>query len=146
MLVSRLEQGDCLFPAMEIDMMELMVNKSLDPWEYPFAHLGLQMATVRARGNRLLKPVNRDDDLFRAWANAAVKAFRDDLVIDMLKQEGRAKVGVRGHTNVTAHVSLGMGGKGLRQVTSMQSGTHSNSGVSGFPIIVRKGTFGSSKG
>ena len=145
MLVSRLEQGDCLFPAMEVDMMELMVNKSLDPTDYPYAHLGLQMATIRARGNRLLKPVNRDDDLFRAWANAAVKAFRDDLVIYMLKQENRAVVS-KGRTNVNAHVSLGMVGKGLRQGANMQGGTHSNSGVAGFPVIVRKGTFGSQKG
>ena len=145
MLVSRLEQGDCLFPAMEVDMMELMVNKSLDPTDYPYAHLALQMATIRARGNRLLKPVNRDDDLFRAWANAAVKAFRDDLVIDMLKQENRAVVS-KGRTKVNAHVSLGMVGKGLRQGANMQGGTHSNSGVAGFPVIVRKGKFGSQKG
>ena len=141
MLVSRLEQGDCLFPAMEVDMMELMVNKTLDPWQYPYAHLALQMATVRARGNRLLKPVNRDDDLFRAWANAAIKAFKDELVIDMLKQEGRAKIPTT-RRQVTTHVSLGMAGKGLRQVANMQGGTPSNSGsLPGFPVVVRKGSF-----
>lgn len=140
MLVSRLEQGDCVFPAMEIGMMELMVNKALNPRDYPFAHLALQMATVRARGNRLLKPATRDDDLFRAWANCAVKAFRDDLVIDLLSQDGRAKD--KKVASVASHVSLSMAGKGIRQVANMHAGAHSsNSGQQGFPVILRKRTF-----
>lgn len=83
-LVARLEQGDCLFPAMEIPMMELVLNQQLDPTSYPYAHLALQLSTVRCSGRSLLKPMNGDDDLFRAWANCASRAFLDEVVIGLL--------------------------------------------------------------
>lgn len=141
MLVSRLEQGDCLFPTIEVGVMELLVNKRLDPLEHPYAHLALQMATVRARGNRLLKPISGDDDLFRAWANAAVKAFTDEMLIEMLKLEGRAKPAKAAHT-VSGYVSLGMGGgKGIRRTETLGRGALSTSGVPGMPVVTRKGAF-----
>lgn len=133
-LVSRLEQGDCLFPRMEVGLMELMVNKGLEPKNYPYAHLALQLATVRLRGNRLLKPANRDDDLFRAWANAAVKAFSDELIVDMLLK--RSPVSSEAPTVVSAHVSLGMGKKGLRGNTA--AGSMTNYGSNAAPVILRK--------
>lgn len=139
MLVSRVEQGDCLFPAMEVPFMDLMVNKKLNPTLYPYTHLALQMATVRARGMRLIKPTNRDDDLFRAWANAAVKALTDELVIDLLQQEVRAEP--RSKTAVGFHVSMGQVGKGIRSVENMGGGAVSTSGTPDFPVVVRKGTF-----
>ncbi len=138
MLVSRLEQGDCLFPAMEKGMMELMVNTRLDPTDYPFSYLALQMATVRAKGSRLLKPINGDDDLFRAWANAAVKAFSDQLVIDLLKQEGRASHRAK---TVSGYVSMAMAGKGLRRVENGKGGAVSNGGDKVSPVISRRGTY-----
>lgn len=133
-LVSRLEQGDCLFPRMEVGLMELMVNKGLEPKNYPYAHLALQLATVRLRGNRLLKPANRDDDLFRAWANAAVKAFSDELIVDMLLK--RSPVSSEAPTVVSAHVSLGMGKKGLRG--NVAAGSMTNYGSNAAPVILRK--------
>jgi len=139
MLVSRLEQGDCLFPSMEVGFMDLMVNRHLDASAYPFTHLALQMATVRATGNRLLKPLNRDDDLFRAWANAAVPALKDELVMDLLKQDHRAQAGDRrGASNF--HVSLGQGGKGIRPVSNLTTGAIST-GPADFPVVVRRGTY-----
>jgi hypothetical protein len=133
-LVSRLEQGDCLFPRMEVGLMELMVNKSLEPKNYPFTHLALQLATVRLRGNRLLKPTNRDDDLFRAWANAAVKAFSDELIIDMLLQ--RSSLSTEPAAQASYHVSLGMGKKGLR--SNVTAGSMTNYGSVAAPVILRK--------
>lgn len=133
-LVSRLEQGDCLFPRMEVGFMDLMVNKALEPKNYPFAHLALQLATVRLRGNRLLKPANRDDDLFRAWANAAVKAFSDELVIDMLLK--RTHVSSEAPAAISFHVSLGMGKKGLRG--NVTAGSMTNYGSGAAPVILRK--------
>jgi len=138
MLVSRLEQGDCLFPAMEVGFMDLMVNKNLNPSDYPYTHLALQMATIRSSGNRLLKPLNRDDDIFRAWANAAVPAFSNELVIDLLNQEYRAQPSQKRNAS-SFHVSMGQTGKGIRQVGNMGGGTVSTSGTAGFPVVVRKG-------
>lgn len=140
MLISRMEQGDCLFPAMEVPFMDLMVNQQLDATKYPFTHLATQMATVRARGSRLLKPANRDDDLFRAWCNAAVPAFTDDLVTDLLAQESRAEPNKK-TGGVSFHVALGQGGKGIRTVENLGGGATSNSGTEDFPIVSRKGTF-----
>lgn len=139
MLTSRLEQGDCLFPAMEVPFMDLMVNQTLDPSMYPYTHLALQLATVRARGNRLIKPLNRDDDIFRAWTNAAVPAFTNDLVVDLLGQEFRAEPTKKKTANF--HVSLGQTGKGIRSVENMGGGAVSTSGTADFPVVVRKGTF-----
>lgn len=139
MLVARLEQGDCLFPAMERGLMEMMADTRIDPADAPFANLALQMATVRARGNRLLKPNNGDDDLFRAWANAAVKAFSDQLVIDMLKQEGRAQLHRRGMAS--GYVSMAQAGKGLKRAENLRGGTVSSSGDSVSPVVTRRGTF-----
>ena len=141
MLISRMEQGDCLFPAMEVPFMDLMVNPQLDATKSPFTHLALQTATVRARGNRLIKPANRDDDLFRAWTNAAVPAFTDELVIDLLSQDSRAEPGKKMAAG-SFHVSLGQTGKGIRTIETMGGGgTVSTSGTSDFPVVVRKGTY-----
>jgi hypothetical protein len=118
MLVARIEQGDFLFPAMERPMLDLMLDKTVDASMYPFAHLALQMATVRSKNNRLLKPVNRDDDLFRAWANCAVNAFQNDLVIDLLQLEARPKKddGKLKDVNRGYSVMAKVGGQVQRQV------------------------------
>lgn len=141
MLVARMEQGDCLFPSMETDFMELMVNKSIDPIDYPFTHLAVQFATVRAKGARLLKPVNRDDDIFRAWTNCAVPAFSNELVIDLLSQEVRAEPMAKKASASQFHVSIGQAGRGVRQAGNIGSGAVSTGGTNDFPVIVRKGLF-----
>ena len=84
LLVTRIEQGDCLFPPMEVPMLDVIQNKSRSSDDTPFTQLAVQMATVRVKGNRLLKPADRDDDLFRAWSHAAIKAFTDETVMAML--------------------------------------------------------------
>jgi hypothetical protein len=137
MLASRLEQGDCLFPAVEVPIMELLTNTTLDRTNYPYAHLALQLATVRARGNRLLKPVGGDDDIFRAWANAAYKAFGDEMVHTMLMQDGRAKLRSKNPAHA-GYVSVGRAGKGIQRSDLTQGGTPS-SGTAGFPVSVRHG-------
>jgi hypothetical protein len=140
MLIARMEQGDCLFPAMEVPFMDLMVNQQLDATLYPYTHLALQAATVRARGSRLLKPTNRDDDIFRAWTNAAVPAFTDELVIDLLGQDVRAEPGKK-QSSAAFHVFLGQAGKGIRSVENAGGGATSNSGTQDFPVVSGKGTF-----
>lgn len=141
LLVSRMEQGDCLFPGMEVGVMELLVNKKLDPTLYPYAHLALQTATVRARGTRLLKPVGGDDDLFRAWANAALKALTDEMVVDLLSQDVRAQPTMKTAATKQSHVSFGSTGKGLRRTENFGVATHSQStGMANMPIVRRGGS------
>jgi hypothetical protein len=140
MLAARVEQGDCLFPCMEVGFMDLMVNKNLNPSDYPYTHLALQAATVRLSGNRLLKPLGRDDDVFRAWANAAVPALTNELVIDLLNQDVRAERRAGGGAS-NFHVSMGQVGRGIRPVADLSTGTFSSGGTADFPVIVRKGTF-----
>lgn len=136
MLVSRMEQGDLLFPALEIGVMEMLVNRAIDPAGYPYSQLALQISTVRARGPRLLKPVGSDDDLFRAWANAAVKALTDDMVIDLLSQDSKVQdLGMPAQTK-TSHVSLGSAGKGLRRTDVLQTNTLSRVTAT-TPVIVK---------
>lgn len=146
MLVARMEQGDCLFPAMEVGITELLVNKSLDPVAYPYDQLALQLATVRVRGARLLKPIGGDDDMFRAWANAAVKAFTDDSVIDLLSQNlGSKSTNTRpvGHSR-ESYVALSQTGKGLRRSGNLSSGalSGSNTTIGNMPLVVRRGNKG----
>jgi hypothetical protein len=139
LLISRLEQQDILFPQTEMSIMDLQGNKQLDPSEYPYAHLALQLATVRSRKNRLLKPTNGDDDLFRAWANAAVKAFTDDLVVQMLGAHGtkQDKPAVNQSRGYAVRAS-GHGG-GLRRGAGETSGTATTSSVGTMAAIRRTG-------
>ncbi len=148
MLVSRMEQGDCLFPPLEVSIMELLVNRSIDPVAYPYAQLALQISTVRARGARLLKPVGGDDDLFRAWANAAIKALTDEMVVDLLSQETRGQpMQQKNNSKRSGYVSMASGGKGLRRTETLQSGTLSNSNsTNGMPLSVKRGVFGGLRG
>lgn len=84
MLRSRLEQGDVLFPALDFSFNEMTDDINVDRSEYPVTHLAVQMATVRAKGIRLYKPNDGDDDLFRAWALAATVAFSHETMNQML--------------------------------------------------------------
>lgn len=148
MLVSRMEQGDCLFPALEVGVMELLVNRALDPALYPYAQLALQISTVRARGARLLKPIGGDDDLFRAWANAAVKALTDEMVVDLLSQDTRGQpMKQASKAAVQSYVALSMAGKGLRRAENLHGGTLSKSAsTGGMPLAVKRGTVGGIRG
>jgi intein/homing endonuclease len=148
MLVSRMEQGDCLFPALEVSIMELLVNRSIDPVAYPYAQLALQISTVRARGARLLKPVGGDDDLFRAWANAAIKALTDEMVVDLLSQETRGQpMQQKNNLKRSGYVSMASSGKGLRRTETLQPGTLSNSNsTNGMPLSVKRGVLGGLRG
>jgi hypothetical protein len=145
-LVGRLEQGECLFPSSEMGMMELLTDPRLKPEDYPYTHLMLQMCTVRARGIRLLKPLSGDDDLFRAWANAAFKALTDETVIGLLTQEGPARpVATKLGMHRPSHVSMGSVGKGLRRTESAAVGTLSHSTTAGMPVVVKRGAFGAQR-
>lgn len=147
MLVSRLEQGDCLFPGLEVGVMELLVNRNLNPADFPYAHLALQMATVRARGARLLKPVGGDDDLFRAWSNAAVKALTDEVVIDLLSQDTRGQPMAPAAKVRDTFISVGVAGKGIRRTEIARSGAHSSiANASIVPVAVGRGKSGGLKG
>lgn len=148
LLTSRMEQGDCLFPALEVSIMELLVNRSLDPVIYPYAQLALQLSTVRARGARLLKPVGADDDLFRAWANAAIKAFTDETVIDLLSQETRGQPVQQQITKRSGYVAMASSGKGLRRTETYQGGalSQSSSSTAGMPLAVKRGNIGGLRG
>jgi hypothetical protein len=143
-----MEQGDCLFPALEVGIMELLVNRSLDPVSYPYSQLALQLSTVRARGARLLKPIGGDDDLFRAWANAAIKAFTDETVVDLLSQETRGQpMQQQSNAKRGSYVSMGSAGKGLRRTETLQHGALSNnSSTNGMPMAVKRGVFGGLRG
>ena len=84
-LVALVESGQCLFPAAEMPLLDLLFDEKVQRELYPYAHLALQLATVRVRGRSLMKPVRGEDDLFRAWANAVVKA-RDPFIAELLSR------------------------------------------------------------
>lgn len=137
-LVGRLQQGDCLFPAMEVPFMELVQSDVHDPTEVPYGNLAKQMATVRARGARLLKPVRGNDDVFRAWTNAVVPAFTNELIRDLLQQEFRGAPKAA-KANVGFHVSLGQRSN-VRQVR-ISGGNANSSNFEDFPVTTRKGKY-----
>jgi hypothetical protein len=134
LLVSRLEQGDILFPAMERPLLDLVQDSSLVPEHTPYTHLALQMSTVRAVGNRLYKPSGGgDDDLFRAWAHVAIKAFTDDVVISLLKGETRKKSGNHNQNSAPlGYVSVGASGRGVKVIPV-------GAGGSPFAVVRRSG-------
>ncbi len=138
MLIGRMQQGDCLFPAMEVPFMEMIQSDAHDPASVPYTSLAVQLATIRARGARLLKPVRRNDDIFRAWTNAAVPALKDEMIIDLLQQEFR---GAPKHSNqnVGFHVSLGQRGS-VRQVQTL-GGYASSTNSTDSLAVTRKGKY-----
>lgn len=123
LLVARMEQGDLLFPATERSMYDLVNDKKLRADLYPYAHLALQMSTVRVHGNRLLKPTDRDDDLFRAWAHAAIPALKDEVVRNLLLGEGKKSAKNRGESAPLGYVAVARGGRGITRVMPLDTGS-----------------------
>lgn len=143
LIVSKLEQQEFLFPEMEVPMLDLVLDKTMDPSKYPFSHLAMQMATVRVKGNRLLKPTGGDDDLFRAWSNIAYKVATDDLVVDLLKQDGRSSASAKKQNS--GNLVLSVFSKGKRRGDIPTTTAHSPSGsatvtsTKGFVTVRRAG-------
>jgi hypothetical protein len=63
-----------------------------------------------------------------------VKAFSDELIIDMLLQ--RSSLSTEPAAQASYHVSLGMGKKGLR--SNVTAGSMTNYGSVAAPVILRK--------
>jgi|SRR5579885_16770 len=124
---TRLENQEIIFPKPEIPIADLAESNPRTYEPYPISHLLLQILTVREVGNKVIKPLNGFDDLFRATALCEKWVFDHKKELSVIGADGfftpETHGIVRGYSTVK---DLPVRSSGSRLGTIKRSNQHRN--------------------